>query len=120
MSCCRKRKLKERSFRPNYAFKALTEKFYARHDNVEILVDNLKNYTYFANQIEKRLRFDRRDYYHAPITENQTYGWLERLAEKYTGLDAEILVHKPPYDEMMHVIKQIAFDVNREHQLNKL
>ncbi|KNC21422.1 hypothetical protein FF38_12566 [Lucilia cuprina] len=119
MACCT-RKLPERKFCPNYKCKPLTEKFYARHDNFYIVGDNLKQYEYFANEIDKRLKYDARDRYLAPITENQTYGWLERLADKYTGLDYEILMHKIPHDEMMHIMKQVSFDINRANQIKRM
>lgn len=120
MACCKNTFGKETEFRPNYAFKALTEKFYARHDNIDLVSTRLERYAHFEAEIEKRLKYDARNRYYAPITENQTYGWLERLAENYTGLDREILMHYMPRDEVMHVEKQIAFDVNREKQMKKL
>ncbi|KAM7361970.1 uncharacterized protein ACRADG_012833 [Cochliomyia hominivorax] len=114
------RNLNERTFRPDYRVKPLTDKFYARHDCVQIENQNLKNYQYFANEIEKFQNYDRRDHNFAPITENQRYGWLERLAEKYSGLDAEILNHKRPQDEMMRVMKKIAVDLERDKFIKRM
>lgn len=119
MSCYGKN-LNERKFRPNFKIKPLTEKFYARHDSIQIDKRNLKRYEHFANEIEKLNLYDSREHYYAPITENQTYGWLERFADKYSGMDEEILMHKIPQDEMMRILKQISVDMEREKLIKRL
>lgn len=120
MACCKNAPGEDREFRPNYSFKALSEKFYARHDNIDSVSSRLTRFPYFDAEIEKRMNYDARKRYYAPITENQTYGWLEYLAERYTGLDGEILMHQLTSDDVMKMEKEIAIDVIREKQLMKL
>uniref|UniRef100_A0A1B0A7V0 Uncharacterized protein n=1 Tax=Glossina pallidipes TaxID=7398 RepID=A0A1B0A7V0_GLOPL len=117
--CCKRTGV--RKFAPNYKEKSITDKFYSRHDSFlsKTRVVNPERYLYFQKEIEKRQHWDIRKEAIAPITSNQTYGWFEMLADHYTGLDKEILVHKIPRDSLMDVMKKVAFDTSLQNKYTK-
>uniref|UniRef100_A0A1B0BNS7 Uncharacterized protein n=1 Tax=Glossina palpalis gambiensis TaxID=67801 RepID=A0A1B0BNS7_9MUSC len=120
MSCCRKR-VGVRKFTPNYKAKSITDKFYSRHDSFrsKTRVVDPERFLYFQKEIEKRQNWDIRKEAIAPITSNQTYGWFEMLADRYTGLDKEILVHKHPRDPIMDIMKKVAFDTSLQNKYTR-
>uniref|UniRef100_W8CDF6 Uncharacterized protein n=1 Tax=Ceratitis capitata TaxID=7213 RepID=W8CDF6_CERCA len=91
MACCKE---KDTQYRPDFRGKALTEKFYARHDQLTLHGKYKEKYDLYASNIRIRQSTGVRDHRLTPLTENQIYGWLSHLAEDYsTGYDPYIFRH---------------------------
>ncbi|CAD6992586.1 unnamed protein product [Ceratitis capitata] len=85
MPCCTAKTVTRHSnnyYRPNYRYKALTEKFYARHEAFDF-DSNLLNSPKVDNYVDLITQYHNntlRNRSLAPITENQKYGWLLHMA----------------------------------------
>lgn len=97
----------DRVFQPQYNVRLLTDKFYSRLEPSK----ELARIPYYEQELEKRIRYDARDNFLAPITTNQVYGWLERLAVHYVDeKDKFILEHKRFCPPDLKVLQQVYME----------
>ena len=79
MACCNPEKrgiLREiQPLPPNYRDFFLTEKFYARHECLNM--ERTPKVEAYMEQIQKNWDYDARCHYRMPRYQNQTYGWLK-------------------------------------------
>lgn len=96
---------------PDFYPKPITEKFYARHDNFEsaLFLNKYKEkIAAYAEEIEKRQKFDRREHQSAPSTTNQSYGWLEFRAElDKTASNKDLFYFPIKVDPFMKLLGEI-------------
>lgn len=108
MTCCGEVNT-SKGFKPKYNVKALTEKFYARHETLHSDPNDARNYKHYCEEIAKRQNYTPRTIYLTPRTENQVYGWLQHLAFKYD----------PGYEQMLfHRARQSDPDIKIQYQIN--
>ncbi|XP_053947787.1 uncharacterized protein LOC128856511 [Anastrepha ludens] len=110
MICCgQNREVVKKGFKPCFNKKAITEKFYARHDQLIENPNYRGSYELYSEEIQRRQSHDPHNNMLAPRTENQVYGWLQFLAFKYeAGYDKFLFHRSRPTDENM----KIQFAVN--------
>nr|XP_036222153.1 uncharacterized protein LOC118681476 [Bactrocera oleae] len=108
MTCCGEVDTRK-GFKPSYNVKALTEKFYARHDTLNEDPKIGLSYKHYCEEIEKRQNYTPRTFYLTPRTENQVYGWLHHLSFKY----------EPGYEQMLfHRARQSDPDIKIQNEIN--
>lgn len=116
MTCCKPQN--KPKFQPNFRERALTEKFYARHDHLKLNVKYAEKYEIYASSIGNRQRTAFRENRLVPLTENQTYGWLSHLAFDYsTGYDPHLFKHHFHTHESIKTQLRVITDLLRHRKL---
>lgn len=116
MTCCKPQD--KSKFRPNFREKALTEKFYARHDHLKLDEKYAKVYEIYASNIASRQKTAFRENRLVPLTENQVYGWLSHLAFDYsTGCDPHLYRHHFHTHESIKTQLRVITDLLRHRKL---
>lgn len=103
----------ERVFRPEFDFKPLTLKFYARHDVESALGQYENNIPKYEAIIHKRqIRIHPNDV--CPVTTNQHYGWLYNKEIEYNNeLDKDLFIRRHHTDKDIELIITINFSKNK-------
>uniref|UniRef100_W8AFZ3 Uncharacterized protein n=1 Tax=Ceratitis capitata TaxID=7213 RepID=W8AFZ3_CERCA len=108
MTCCGEI-VRSTGFKPDFNVKALSEKFYARHEKLLPDPNYAESYKRYSEEIDKRQNLTPHTMNLAPRTENQVYGWLQHLAFEY----------EPGYERMIfHRARRTDEDIKIQNQIN--
>uniref|UniRef100_A0A0A1X284 Inosine-5'-monophosphate dehydrogenase n=1 Tax=Zeugodacus cucurbitae TaxID=28588 RepID=A0A0A1X284_ZEUCU len=117
MPCCKTNDVnsKDNYIRPIYRKKALTEKFYARHESFDCdpKVLNSPNVIRYMKWISKERASTLQTRQLVPITENQTYGWLIHLVDAPDEMDRDITYYSRKNDSQLKIMGIIEAEIKR-------
>lgn len=117
MPCCNSKNINHNDnyFRPNYRMKALTEKFYARHESFECdsKLSSSPKVNHYMDWISKQRSNALKNRTLAPITENQKYGWLIHLVDAPDEIDSSLLYYGRKNDSQIQLMAIIEAETKR-------
>lgn len=117
MTCCNTNNINRNDnyFRPNYRKKALTEKFYARHESFDCdpKLSSSPKVKHYMDWISKQSSSILKNRALAPITENQKYGWLIHLIETQDEMDSNLLYYGRKNDSQIKIMAVIEAETKR-------